>query len=304
MKTSSKKRLSSFFTSIFGWRYVAVAMLFSLLVQPALAQRETTYLHTDALGSVVAASSESGALLWRKQYSPYGERTDTNVVNEKLSFTGKPVDPTGLTYYGARYYDAEGGRFLAVDPADVAKHVESNPAMFNRYAYANNNPYRYVDPDGESPVHIAKFALDLSLNIAINYATTGQAGFASAMKDSVEGLVNPLKTIQKIQKLKKLADKSSRVAKRTGGESAAAARGREAHKNYENTLGGEYEFNKALPSGKRPDAIDVENKIVRELKPDNPRAIKRGEKQLEGYRQEAEKEFGGQWKAELDTYKQ
>lgn len=91
---------------------------------------------------------------------------------------------------------------------------------------------------------------------------------------------------------------------KTGGEPAKAARGREAHKNYENTLGGEYEFNKALPSGKRPDAIDAENRIVRELKPDNPRAIRRGEKQVEGYKEELEQITGEKWTSYVDTYRQ
>jgi len=44
-----------------------------------------------------------------------------------------------------RYYDPQIGRFLSVDP------VSSNPSTggnFNRYWYANNNPYTFVDPDG------------------------------------------------------------------------------------------------------------------------------------------------------------
>lgn len=37
------------------------------------------------------------------------------------------------------------GRFLSVDPVTAY----SNPiGSFNRYAYANNNPYRFTDPDG------------------------------------------------------------------------------------------------------------------------------------------------------------
>lgn len=44
------------------------------------------------------------------------------------------------------------GRFISVDPAGVLDHVEDNPTMFNRYAYVNNNPYRYVDPDGNIPI--------------------------------------------------------------------------------------------------------------------------------------------------------
>ncbi|MDT3368956.1 MAG: hypothetical protein LIR40_09965 [Bacteroidota bacterium] len=35
-----------------------------------------------------------------------------------------------------------------------------------------------------------------------------------------------------------------------------------------------------LPSRKRIDFIDLEKKIIYELKPNNPRAIKQGDKQL------------------------
>src|SRR5690606_21296846 len=42
-------------------------------------------------------------------------------------------------------------RFLSVDPAPVSTTDGSN---FNRYWYANNNPYRYVDPDGRHPAAI------------------------------------------------------------------------------------------------------------------------------------------------------
>ncbi len=37
------------------------------------------------------------------------------------------------------------GRFYSNDPVGFGA---DNPMMFNRYAYANNNPYKYVDPDG------------------------------------------------------------------------------------------------------------------------------------------------------------
>tara|TARA_Y100000782_G_scaffold115479_1_gene158992 strand:+ start:11091 stop:11324 length:234 start_codon:yes stop_codon:yes gene_type:complete len=51
----------------------------------------------------------------------------------------------------ARYYDPVIGRFYSNDPADVMEHIaRGNPIHgFNRYTYANNNPYKYVDPDGE-----------------------------------------------------------------------------------------------------------------------------------------------------------
>lgn len=60
-------------------------------------------------------------------------------------------DDIGLTYMQARYYDPVIGRFYSNDPVDMLGHMQKgNPTMgFNRYAYANNNPYKYTDPDGE-----------------------------------------------------------------------------------------------------------------------------------------------------------
>jgi uncharacterized protein RhaS with RHS repeats len=47
-----------------------------------------------------------------------------------------------------RYYDPQIGRFLSVDPVTAY----SNPVgAFNRYWYANNNPYKFTDPDGRAP---------------------------------------------------------------------------------------------------------------------------------------------------------
>ena len=42
-------------------------------------------------------------------------------------------------------------RFLSMDPAPVEPN---NPQTFNRYSYANNNPYQYTDPDGRDAVPI------------------------------------------------------------------------------------------------------------------------------------------------------
>jgi hypothetical protein len=44
-------------------------------------------------------------------------------------------------------------RFLGVDPIHFQ---ENNIHSFNRYAYGNNNPYRFIDPDGRAPHDILK----------------------------------------------------------------------------------------------------------------------------------------------------
>jgi RHS repeat-associated protein len=97
------------------------------------------YQHTDALGSPVAETSSTGAIVKRNSYAPYGEAYAPTVI-DGTGYTGHVMDQaTGLTYMQARYYDPQVGRFLSVDPA---------ASEFNSYSYASNNPYRFVDPDG------------------------------------------------------------------------------------------------------------------------------------------------------------
>src|SRR5688572_29337403 len=67
-----------------------------------------------------------------------------------------------------------------------------------------------------------------------------------------------------------------------GGESAAAAYGREVHAAYDYGPGFVKEF-RDLPSGARPDAVNLVTREVVELKPNTPAAIRRGEAQLRRY---------------------
>ncbi len=137
-------------------RIIGLLMLLccaSFAMGQALAAEEIVYYHVNALGSPVAATDQSGQVVWREAYSPFGERIkyEDNGQN-KLWFTGKPHDETmGLTYFGARWYDPVVGRFMAVDPVSFR---ENSIYSFNRYAYANNNPYKYVDPDGEVSIAV------------------------------------------------------------------------------------------------------------------------------------------------------
>lgn len=122
-----------------------------LLITTSVHAEVITYYHHDALGSTVAATDESGALLWKEAYRPYGERIrKEDADTSDIWYTGKPhEEEMGLSYFGARWYDPAIGRFMAIDPVGVD---EANIHSFNRYAYANNNPYKFVDPDGRNPV--------------------------------------------------------------------------------------------------------------------------------------------------------
>ena len=104
----------------------------------------TKYQHTDALGSPVAVTDTSGAVIERTNYEPYG--SPINKTIDGIGYTGHVMDgPTGLTYMQQRYYDATLGRFLSVDPVTANSGTGTN---FNRYWYAANNPYKFTDPDG------------------------------------------------------------------------------------------------------------------------------------------------------------
>jgi RHS repeat-associated protein len=104
-----------------------------------------TWLHTDALGSVVAQSDSSGdaSPATPYGYDPYGAPDTTNGFGgPPLKYTGQmSLSSLNLYDYKARDYDPNLGRFLQTDPAGYASDV-------NPYAYAANDPLSVVDSSG------------------------------------------------------------------------------------------------------------------------------------------------------------
>ena len=115
--------------------------------------RQTTdasYYHSDHLGSSSVVTDASGNQVEHYEYTPYGGIAVQEFVSRPSSlvrhlYTGKELDSTGLYFYGARYYDPEIGRFIT---ADTIVQAPYDPQSLNRYAYARNNPIKYVDPNG------------------------------------------------------------------------------------------------------------------------------------------------------------
>ena len=130
-----------------------VLLTLGLLLAAGVGQaiERVTYYHNDALGSPVAATDRNGTLLWRESYALYGERlTHEASGKDTVWYTGKQEEAAfGLNYFGARWYDPKIGRFMGADPAGFSA---DNIQSFNRYAYANNNPYKYIDLDGRDSV--------------------------------------------------------------------------------------------------------------------------------------------------------
>lgn len=104
------------------------------------------YYGNDALGSVRVVFAPNGSVIGRADYMPFGETiAGANLPAEQ--FTGQARDAeAGLDYFGARYYQPRSGRFGTLDPSIAGAVI--NPQRWNRYAYALNNPLRFIDPTG------------------------------------------------------------------------------------------------------------------------------------------------------------
>ena len=128
----------------------ALCMLLAGAVTTAATAQTITFYHNDVSGSPMVATDASGNVVWKESYRPYGEKMvrQPASASNTIGFHNRPFDDsTGLSYMGARYYDPVVGRFMGIDPEGFDP---ANIHSFNRYSYANNNPYKYVDPDGRA----------------------------------------------------------------------------------------------------------------------------------------------------------
>jgi RHS repeat-associated protein len=177
----------SFFPRVVTW-----VVLFCFSTTQVVRADEIIYFHNDAAGTPQVATDTAGSVLWREHYRPYGGRLDfpaaasTNVV----WFTGKPQDAsTGLSYMGARYYDASLGRFTGMDPSAFD---EQDLYSLNRYTYANNNPYKNVDPDGKNALLLFAAAAVLAFIVIYGTATTPKPEKSRELARQTESLGSQL----------------------------------------------------------------------------------------------------------------
>jgi RHS repeat-associated protein len=103
------------------------------------------YNLTDHLGNVRVTFDETGTAIEESHYYAFGMRIEglsTSSPDNKFTYNGKELeDDDGLNWYhyGARFYDAQIGRWHVVDPIDE----------FNSpYTYVGNDPINLYDPDG------------------------------------------------------------------------------------------------------------------------------------------------------------
>jgi RHS repeat-associated protein len=118
----------------------------------------TRYLHKDHLGSVAVLTDESGNVVQRLAYDPWGKQRDPatwaddpagNLPSQDQTTRGfagqEQLADVGLVDMNARLYDPVLGRFTS---ADSVVQDPYDAQSLNRYSYVYDNPLAYTDPSG------------------------------------------------------------------------------------------------------------------------------------------------------------
>ena len=106
------------------------------------------FLHGDRLNSPQLATGPQQGVDWKGAYQPFGQiRLLVDAVSQNLRFPGQYADAeTGYYHNGFRDYDPTLGRYVESDPIGLAGGL-------NTYAYAMNNPLKFIDPVGDCPTY-------------------------------------------------------------------------------------------------------------------------------------------------------
>ncbi len=135
------------------------------------------YYRKNIQGDVIAIHNASGTLVASYAYDAWGKCTILSGGNSTDSIAN--INPfryrsyyydteTGLYYLETRYYDPEIGRFIS---ADSIEYLDPETiGGLNLFAYCNNNPVMYADPEG----HFAVSALIIGalIGAAVGFAIT------------------------------------------------------------------------------------------------------------------------------------
>jgi len=131
--------------------------LFAAWVAGETQMEPTRHYHDDHLGTARLITDGQGYKLSEHTYFPFGSEASGSdyTSSERLRFTGHERDSDhvhgdeNLDYMHARFYRAEWGRFLSVDPAWSSADI-GKPQTWNRYDYVRNTPLTLIDPDGRA----------------------------------------------------------------------------------------------------------------------------------------------------------
>ena len=126
--------------------------LYGLNVDAVMAQDSPAgmvWALADRLGSIDTITDAQGNVVDKRNFDSFGRiLSETNSsVSFRYGYTSRERDlESGLSYYRARYYDSNVGRFISVDPLGFGA------GDTNLYRYVSNNSTNYTDPTGNLPI--------------------------------------------------------------------------------------------------------------------------------------------------------
>ncbi|MBK7186054.1 MAG: hypothetical protein IPH85_09015 [Ignavibacteria bacterium] len=133
------------------------------------------YPIADHLGSTRLTLSQTGAVLQRLDYEPFGAELNEAGDGARTSYIGREKDnESDLGFYGVRMYEPEYGRFMSVDP------LWGIYRSLHPYQYSMNSPISFFDYGG-----LLVQAMDDKAEAAIRTSVPNAIGVQLKFKDGV-----------------------------------------------------------------------------------------------------------------------
>ena len=279
------------------------------------------YLY-DLQGDVIGLVDNNGTQMvsytydaWGKMLSKTGTLASTLGTIQPFRYRGYALDEeTELYYNQSRFYNPSIARFITADTTGVLTASLKSLTEKNLFAYCDNNPVMRKDIDGAfwdtffDIVSLAVSVCEVIANPTDPWAWAGLAGDVVDLVPFVTGVgevtravkaANKAGDVLTIQKAADFTDDAADIIKgldrSSGFTKSTRSAGTQIHKGYKVGMPGK-EYDKI--KGIRIDYLDMDNKVIYELKPFNPRSVKQGVRQLEKYNQKLD----GRYKMVLEVY--
>jgi len=150
------------------------------------------YLKDHQGNNRVVINANEGDAVEVNHYYPFGSLFSTSTNVQPYKYNGKELDTKkGLNWYdyGARHYDAVLGRWHVVDP------LAEDMATWSPYTYCFNNPMKFVDEEGESPLKVLKVAFNIGKRTYKTYKRSGKLNLKQALKEEGVNIVDNVQTL-------------------------------------------------------------------------------------------------------------
>ncbi len=153
---------------------------------------ETFYFDKNIKGDVIGIFNASGTRIANYSYDAWGNCTISSSSNltiakaNPIRYRGYYFDAeSGFYFLNARYYNPAWRRFIS--PDDTAYLDPDTPSGLNLYAYCNNDPVNYSDPNGNSV--IGALLIGVAIGAFVGGVIGGCSAYIQGADDLTRGIV-------------------------------------------------------------------------------------------------------------------